>query len=176
LKAIELKLVSELMKNSRRSDRELAKALGISQPTVSRMIKKLEKEGYIKEYTIIPDFEKLGFKLLVLTFLRLKKELSADALEKARLAAKESLANSLSECIMIERGLGLSSDGVFVSYFEDYSSLLELRKWMSQFDFIEIQNLESFIVSLDDKVHYRTLTLLTLAKHIAEMAQKKERK
>lgn len=64
LKAIELRLVSELMKNSRRSDRELARALGVSQPTVSRMISRLEKEGIIKEYTMIPDFKKLGYNIL----------------------------------------------------------------------------------------------------------------
>jgi len=45
MKETELKLVSELMKNSRRSDRELARAMGVSQPTVSRMIRKLEKEA-----------------------------------------------------------------------------------------------------------------------------------
>jgi DNA-binding Lrp family transcriptional regulator len=33
---VELRLISELMQNSRRSDRELARALGISQPTVTR--------------------------------------------------------------------------------------------------------------------------------------------
>jgi DNA-binding Lrp family transcriptional regulator len=48
VKDVELKLVSELMKNSRRSDREMARVLGLSQPTVGRMIKKLEKEGIIQ--------------------------------------------------------------------------------------------------------------------------------
>jgi DNA-binding Lrp family transcriptional regulator len=40
------------MKNSRRSDRELALVLGISQPTVTRLRTRLEKEGIIKEYTM----------------------------------------------------------------------------------------------------------------------------
>jgi DNA-binding Lrp family transcriptional regulator len=62
LSNVELRLISELMKNSRRSDRELGKVLGISQPTVSRMIKKLEKEGVIKEYNMMPDFAKLGYE------------------------------------------------------------------------------------------------------------------
>jgi len=64
LKAVELRLVAELLKNSRRSDRELAKALGVSQPTVSRTMKKLEEQGVIKEYTIVPDFSKLGFQIM----------------------------------------------------------------------------------------------------------------
>ena len=64
MKDVELRLISELMKNSRRSDRELAKATGVSQPTISRMIKKLEKERIIKEYTMIPDFVKLGYEIM----------------------------------------------------------------------------------------------------------------
>jgi DNA-binding Lrp family transcriptional regulator len=67
MKETELKLISELMKNSRRSDRELAKAIGTSQPTVSRMIQKLEKQGIISEYTMIPDFTKLGYSLLTIS-------------------------------------------------------------------------------------------------------------
>jgi hypothetical protein len=38
VKDVELKLIYELIKNSRRSDRELARVLKVSQPTVSRMI------------------------------------------------------------------------------------------------------------------------------------------
>jgi hypothetical protein len=58
MKDIELRLLSELIKNSHRSDRELAKALNVSQPTISRLSQKLRKEGIIKEYTIVPDFTK----------------------------------------------------------------------------------------------------------------------
>jgi DNA-binding Lrp family transcriptional regulator len=43
MKETALKLIAELMKNSRRSDRELAKAVGVSQPTVTRTIKKLAR-------------------------------------------------------------------------------------------------------------------------------------
>jgi DNA-binding Lrp family transcriptional regulator len=67
MKDTELKLISELMKNSRRSDRELAKVIDSTQPTVTRMRRKLEKSGIIKEYTMIPDFNKLGYKLCSIT-------------------------------------------------------------------------------------------------------------
>jgi DNA-binding Lrp family transcriptional regulator len=45
LKAVELRLISELMKNSQRSDRELAKAIGVSQPTISRVKKSWKKKA-----------------------------------------------------------------------------------------------------------------------------------
>jgi len=69
-----IKLLYELMKNSKRSDRDLAKVIGVSQPTITRTRKKLEKMGYIKEYTVIPDMTKLGLEIMALTFLNLVEE------------------------------------------------------------------------------------------------------
>jgi DNA-binding Lrp family transcriptional regulator len=48
MKGVEVRIIAELMKNCRRSDRELAQAIGVSQPTVSRTIERLEREGVIK--------------------------------------------------------------------------------------------------------------------------------
>ena len=62
-------LLYELMKDSKRSDREFAKAIGVSQPTITRMRKNLENLGYIREYTVIPALEKIGFEILALNFL-----------------------------------------------------------------------------------------------------------
>lgn len=100
-------MIAELMKNSRRSDRELAKAIGVSQPTITRLIKKLEKEGYIKEYTMIPDFRKLGYELMALIFIKLKNTLSSEEAEKAREITQESLSKSAFGIVMLERGIGL---------------------------------------------------------------------
>lgn len=62
-------LLYELMKNSKRSDREIAKAVKVSQPTVTRMRRNLKKSGYIREYTVIPELEKIGFEIATLNFL-----------------------------------------------------------------------------------------------------------
>ena len=91
LRDFELKIVSELMKNSRRSDRELAKILGVSQPTVSRIINKLEKSGIVQEYTMIPDFAKLGYQILAMTFVRLKQSLDSEEIEGAKRIIKDTL-------------------------------------------------------------------------------------
>jgi len=48
MREIEWKVLSELMKNSKLSDRELARKLGSSQPTVTRTRRRLEEKGYIK--------------------------------------------------------------------------------------------------------------------------------
>jgi len=45
-------LLLELLKDSKRSDRELARVLGVSQPTVSRMRSRLVKEGMIRSSSV----------------------------------------------------------------------------------------------------------------------------
>jgi DNA-binding Lrp family transcriptional regulator len=82
MKETELRLISELMKNSRRSDRELAKAIGVSQPTVSRTIQRLEKQCVIKEYTMIPDFTKIGYALLTVTLVKHREGPDSKQLEE----------------------------------------------------------------------------------------------
>ena len=173
MKDIERRLISELMTNCRRSDRQLAKALGTSQPTVTRALHKLEKEGIIKEYCMIPDFTKLGYTLFAVTFVKLKTQLSRDELEKAREIAKESVKISLN-FIMLERGMGMGYNGVFLSFHEDYSSFTLLKKWLAQFDFLELDEIQSFLVNLNDEIHYRSLTFSTLAKHILTRANQEK--
>jgi DNA-binding Lrp family transcriptional regulator len=174
LRKVEFRLVSELMKNCRRSDRELAKVLGISQPTVSRAIRRMEEEGVIKEYTMIPDFNRLGYKILALTFVRLKRAFTQEKIEKAQEITKKSIETGPFEVVMLERGLGLAYDGVFISYHEDYSSHVKFMKWLRQFDFLELEESGSFMINLDDTVRYRPLTFSTLAKHVKQLKRNKQ--
>lgn len=175
MKEAELKLVSELMKNSRRSDRALARAVGVSQPTISRMIAKLEREGVIREYTIIPDFQKLGFELMVLTFVKLKKGLVGKELDEARKLAREKLHMGPREIIMLERGMGLKHDGVIISFHKNYSEFQNFTNWMTQFSFLSQPEISSFIISLADKVKYRPFTFATLAEHILPLEKPRRR-
>ena len=173
MKKVEWKIISELMKNSRRSDRGLAQAIGVSQPTVSRTLKKLEKEGYIKEHTMIPDFHKLGYEIMALTFVKLKKGLNSEEAEKARKIAKEHLKENSLEIIMVEKGMGLGYDGVFVSLHKDYTSYLKFKNEVSQDAHLESPSIESFLISLDE-VRFRPLTLKALANHLLMMKEKEK--
>lgn len=53
-----------MMKNSKASDRKLSQVLGVSQPTISRTRARLEKEGYIKAYTLMPNLQKIGYSII----------------------------------------------------------------------------------------------------------------
>lgn len=173
MREIEMKLLSELMKNSRRSDRDLAKAIGTSQPTVTRIRRKLEKQGIIKEYTVFPDFNKLGYELLVFTFVKLRKALSPEEVEKARKSAIKELKTKVLEVVMCERGIGMGYHGVFISFHENYAAYLKFIDWLRGHSFIDISGIDSFIISLADEVHYRSLTFSTLAKHLLTLKTRK---
>jgi DNA-binding Lrp family transcriptional regulator len=175
MKDVELRLISELMKNSCRSDRELAKAIGVSQPTLSRTKARLEKEGYILEYTIIPNFNKLGYHLFALTFFSLKKDIPLSEMPNAVKLGLERAAEVPSNVVLIEKGIGLHFDSFMASFHKDYSSYTSLMQRVKTSKYIDLKTIESFIVDLDDKVHYRYLTLSTLAKHLLETKQKIER-
>jgi DNA-binding Lrp family transcriptional regulator len=173
MKKVELKLISELMKNSRQSDRNLAKVIGVSQPTVTRIRNKLEKEGYIREYTMIPDFSKLGYKIMAITFA-LSRFLEKEEAERAGKTLADSVKDKQFEFIMLERGDGLGFDGVVISLHEDYASYLKVLEWLRQFDFLEMKKINSFLINLEDNVRYRPLTFSTLAKLIRSQAERKE--
>jgi len=168
LRDFELKIVSELMKNSRRSDRELAKILGVSQPTVSRIINKLEKSGIVQEYTMIPDFAKLGYQILAMTFVRLKQSLDSEEIEGAKRIIRDTLKNTPLELVMLERGLGLGSDGVIVSYHKDYASHVRFIELLKSFNLVSVEEIKTFRVDLQDEVRFLPLTFLSLAQCIPQ--------
>ena len=166
IREIELKVLSELMKGARISDRELAKRLGVSQPTVSRIRNKFEKQGYIKEYTYMPDFVKLGYNLMALTFLKRAQEYAKIDNGTLFKEADKWKAKTGLDTVLAMRGMGMGYDAVIISFHESYSAFLERLKEIRQFPHIDVERIDSFIVDLHDKALYRPLTFSTLAKHM----------
>lgn len=168
LKDVELRLIAELMKNSRRSDRELAKAMGVSQPTVSRMIRKLEEEGIIKEYTMIPDFGALGFEIMAQTRFELLEKPLGDR-EKAR----KTMIDKYPAVIAVE-GISEKRNRLFVNFYENYSEYAQAMKVLKSLPYIDVEDIDSFLVNLKDERSYRFLSISTLADHLLQRSKKKE--
>ena len=166
VKDIELKLVSELMKNSRRSDRELAKTLKVSQPTVTRIRTRLEKEGLVNEYTMIPDFSKLDFSMMSITFARLKEPISEQKLKEVRKQVRQTLQTEPIATILGMGGMGLDSDRVIMAFHENFSAYTEHLDKLKQHPLVKVEEIKSFLIDLTDRSQYLQLTLSELADYI----------
>lgn len=174
MKDLELKLISELMKNGRRSDRELAKAIGSSQPTITRNRIRLEREGYIKAYSMIPDFAKLGFEIMALTFTRFKRQLTDAELKKLREAAREIEKGFPHPAIMVMTGIGLGYDRVVLTLHENYKSYVEFMRITKQLPFLDLMQIDSFLMTLAGENNYMPLNLSNLANYMLSPINQKK--
>jgi DNA-binding Lrp family transcriptional regulator len=166
LKDVELRLISELMKNSKRSDRELGRAMGISQPTVTRLRRKLEKMGVIREYTIVPDFTQIGYQIMGVTFLGLKEGQRKEGEIGLRKAASELEQENPFASILAVNGMGINKDRLFITLYRDFADYSRTMQLTKQLPWVNVDSMETFLVNLQDENHYRILTMAQLARHI----------
>ena len=142
MKKTMMNLLFELLKDSKRSDRELAKVIGVSQPTITRTRSKLVKEGLIKEFTVIPDLVKMGYEIMAISCV--KKKTPVTELREKALKWWKKYPN----VIFAAGAEGLGKNGVIISLhknFTDYSNFVteQLRYWED-----EIANYDTMLISL----------------------------
>ena len=160
-------LLRELLKDSSRSDRALAKTVGMSQPTVSRNKKFLKEKGLITGFSVVPNFFKIGYELMALTFVRTKTSLSSI---EERQKGHEIVRNWMMKqpnVIFCSYCRGLDSDGFMISLHASYKDFD---------DFIEKHNralgnlldgIKSSLVNLDESQVIKPLHF----KYLAEGSQ-----
>jgi DNA-binding Lrp family transcriptional regulator len=168
LKNTEIRLISELMKNNRRSDRRLAKALNVSQPTVTRTMGKLEKEGLIKEQTIIPDFKKLGIQLVAIVFGAWSPEKIEDYSEDECVNKARKFLLDHPNVVFASSGRGLGKERMMISLHKDYSDYSEFMS-QARAEWAGLVQLESFIISLETDVMPLPFSLRNMGKYIEKV-------
>jgi DNA-binding Lrp family transcriptional regulator len=160
--SLDLGLLWELVKNSRRSDRVLAKILGTSQPTVTRKRVFLERE-VIDGYTAIPKWEKLGYEIFALTLVKIRAVIGSKAeYDATRKKALEWLM-SQSNIIMAGACRGMGVDSFMISVhksYRDYDEFMRNHR-LELGDFVE--DVQSVLVNLCGKEVVKPLSLKYLA-------------
>jgi DNA-binding Lrp family transcriptional regulator len=124
LKPIDYKILFELMKDSHRSDRQLAKSLGVSQPTVTRRRAMLE-ENYIEGYTVIPKFGQIGFEMAALTFIKSKLKSKLGDEKTEALKKMKDWYMKQPNVILVLDGRGMGWDAVCISLHENFANFSE---------------------------------------------------
>ena len=143
------KLLFELVKNSKRSDRELAKVLGVSQPTITRARTRLEKEKFIRQYTVFPDFAKIGFELIAFNFATLKPSQSSDMEKMQKIRSEWAKDNP--NVVLEVGGEGLGANSLMITVHRNYTDFASfITKYRNDWANY-LQDLKSFIISIPNR-------------------------
>jgi DNA-binding Lrp family transcriptional regulator len=130
LDEIDKKILAELLMNSNRSNRELAKAIGVSAATVINHIQRLETAGVITDYTVMLDFERLGFELTVIMTVTVSR---GKLLETQREIAKLPYV-----CAVYD--VTGQIDSIVIAKFKNRRELSEFPKDLLSMEFVERTN------------------------------------
>ncbi len=121
---MDLRILFALMKLGCRSDRVIAKNLGISNSTISRRKRKIEHEGYIKEYTLIPDLHKIGIELIIFSFAKTTEVITQKQAEEVK-----ELSQRHPEILgILQEQDAWGVNWVVISAHKSYDDYLELAK------------------------------------------------
>ena len=139
MKNREKELLFQLLKNSKLSDREIAKKLKTSQSTITRNRHRLEK-NIIVSYAGIPNMQKLGIKLIAFTFGRCVN--SSSESEKKLNSFRENMSN----VIFSGYGEGMGKTMIIVSLHDDFTDYTTFMGNLRQTFSGCYEDLESFFV------------------------------
>jgi len=124
------RILKELLKDSRRSYRELARRLDVAVTTIINRIQRMEESGIITGYPISVDYEKLGYELTVLTEISVSKG--------KLLETEKEIAKMPSVCAVYDvTGL---TDGMVIAKFKNRKELSDFTKGLLSMPFIERTN------------------------------------
>lgn len=73
LDRLDKKLLQALNANARSSNAELASTVGLTPTPCLRRLRRLEHAGVVRAYRPVVDFEKLGFGIAALAFVKLQR-------------------------------------------------------------------------------------------------------
>ncbi|MBD8556458.1 Lrp/AsnC family transcriptional regulator [Rhizobium sp. CFBP 8762] len=121
LDRIDIKILSELQKNGRITNVELADLVNLSPSPCLMRVKKLQSEGYIQSYSAQINVAKLGQTLTVFTEITLKNHRQIDF---ARFLAAIEKIDSVIECHLVSGGYDYLVKFVTAS-IADYQTIME---------------------------------------------------
>jgi len=145
---LDRKILREVVKDSKRSYRELARRLNVAVTTVINRIEKMEEMEIINGYTVRIDYEKLGYELTVLTEISVSKG--------KLLEMEKEIAKMPSVCAVYDvTGL---TDAMVIAKFRNRKELSDFTKSLLSMPFIERTN--THVVLTTVKEDFRLLDSL----------------
>jgi DNA-binding Lrp family transcriptional regulator len=127
---IDKKILSEYLRDARSSFREVASKIGVAVGTVLSRVRKMEKEGLIKGYSVILDHEKLGYELTAITEI---------TVSKGKLIEMEKEIAKFPNICAVYDVTGLT-DAIIIAKFHNREELSKFTKVLLGMPFVERTN------------------------------------
>jgi DNA-binding Lrp family transcriptional regulator len=127
---VDRKILSELLRDCRRSYRSLARRAGVSVGTVLSRIRRLEKAGVIRGYSALLDHEKLGYQLTVIAEITVLK---------GKLLEMEEAIGKLPNTCAVYDVTGLT-DALVIAKFHSREELSKFTKNLLSMPFVDRTN------------------------------------
>ncbi len=124
---MDLKILSELQEDARKSLREIAEKLGVTEATIYNRINKMKKMGIIEKFIPVINYSKLGFDLIAVIGITAKG---------GKVIEVEKLLAELPNVTAVYDVTG-EFDVIAVSKFRDRDSLNEFVKDIGKLEFVE---------------------------------------
>lgn len=156
-------LLQELLKDSSRSDRELAKALGTSQPTLSRLRKKLVQCEFVKNYTVIPDFYKMGYRILAITLVKSKFNFASPEQRELSDTRARTWMMKKPNVVFCDYCRGLGMDGIMISLHKSYQEFDEFMIEHNSKLGIQIKESQNILINFKEEDSVKPFNLKYLA-------------
>lgn len=127
---VDRKILSELLRDCRRSYRSIARRAGVSVGTVLSRIRRMEKAGVIKGYSALLDHQKLGYQLTVLAEI---------TVSKGKLLEMEEAIGKLPNTCAVYDVTG-STDAMVLAKFRSREELSKFTKSLLSMPFVDRSN------------------------------------
>ena len=125
--ATDSKILDTLSDNSRLSMREISKKIGVSVATVMHRMKKLEESKAIKKYSVILDYNKLGYEIQALIHIDVSKGKMVEVEKKIATHPNVSAVYDITGHF----------DAVVLTKFKTMHALDKFIKKIQTYDFVE---------------------------------------
>jgi len=136
----DVKILKVLLNDARLSSRQIAKQCGVSIGTVLSRIKKMETQGIIKGYSAVPDHEKLGYELTVVSEI---------TVSKGRLLEMENEIARLPNVCCVYDVTGLI-DAIIVAKFKSREELSKFTKRLLSLPYVERSNTHMVLTTIKE--------------------------
>lgn len=124
---LDKKILDLLLDDSRLSYRKIAGKLRVSTATIMNRINNLNKQGIIKKYCILMDYDKLGYDIEVIIELRISKGKLFEV--EQRIATHPN--------VTAVYDITGDFDAVVIARFESRKEMDDFLKKIQKYDFVE---------------------------------------